>query len=125
MYVECIFLLLFPHEYLYFHNIFVCLEFYIYTDEIVFKWHDPAWVDRYVTNWYQSIVSVFYGVAWLGIGGWGCYIMVSEPQFSTLSLDGPCKWKLKLNFHRESLSKWPNFELQSIHECQEGVESTP
>jgi hypothetical protein len=51
--------------------------------------------------------------------------MVSELQFSTLSLDGPCKWKLKQNFHRESFSKWPNFELQCIHGCQEGAESTP
>jgi hypothetical protein len=28
-------------------------------------------------------------------GGWGCYNMVSELQFSTLSLDGPSKLKLK------------------------------
>jgi hypothetical protein len=51
--------------------------------------------------------------------------MVSELQFSTLSLDGPCKWKLKQNFQREMLLKWKNLEFQNFHECQEGTESTP
>jgi hypothetical protein len=33
-------------------------------------------------------IKTFYGVAWPGLGGRGCYNMVSELQFSTLSLDG-------------------------------------
>jgi hypothetical protein len=33
-------------------------------------------------------IKEFSGVAWLDRGGRGCYNMVSELQFSTLSLDG-------------------------------------
>jgi hypothetical protein len=42
----------------------------------------------------QYGIRVFYGVAWLDLGGWGCYKLVSKLHFSTLSLDGSCKLKL-------------------------------
>jgi hypothetical protein len=62
-----------------------------------------------VTIWYQSLVRVFYGVAWPDLGGWGCYKLVFEAKFT------------EKNHVRNDL----NFELQSIHECQEGIKSTP
>jgi hypothetical protein len=74
--------------------------------------------------WFHNLERVFDGVAWPDLGGWGCYNLVSELQFSTLSLDGPCKWKLKQTFQRELLSKWKKLEFQNVHECQEGTEST-
>jgi hypothetical protein len=37
-------------------------------------------------------MKVFSGVAWTDMGGRGCCNMVSELQFSTLSLDEPSKW---------------------------------
>jgi hypothetical protein len=50
--------------------------------------------------------------------------MVSELYFSTPSLDGSCKWKLKQKFQRELLSKWTKLEFQNVHEFQEGAEIT-
>jgi hypothetical protein len=41
--------------------------------------------------------------------------MVSELQFSTLSLDGMRKLNVDMKFHRELISEWPNFKLQCIH----------
>jgi hypothetical protein len=41
--------------------------------------------------------------------------VVSELQFSTLSLDGPSKLNVEAKFHRELISKWPNFKLQCVH----------
>jgi hypothetical protein len=39
----------------------------------------------------EQRMKAFSGVAWPDLGGRGCYNMVSELQFSTLSLDGPSK----------------------------------
>jgi hypothetical protein len=39
----------------------------------------------------QYGIKAFSGVAWPDLGGQGCYNMVSELQFSTLSMDGPRK----------------------------------
>jgi hypothetical protein len=39
----------------------------------------------------EQRMKVFSGVAWPGLGGRGCYNMVSDLQFSTLSLDRPSK----------------------------------
>jgi hypothetical protein len=42
----------------------------------------------YVTVCSAERKKEFYGVAWPGVDGRGCYKLVSELQFSTLSLDG-------------------------------------
>jgi hypothetical protein len=39
----------------------------------------------------EQRMKAFFVVAWLDMGGRGCYNMVSELQCSTLSLDGPSK----------------------------------
>jgi hypothetical protein len=56
---------------------------------------------------------VCYGVAWPDLEGWGCYKLVSELRFSTLSLDGPYKWKLKQKFQKELLSKWKKLSFRA------------
>jgi hypothetical protein len=45
----------------------------------------------YVTVCSAERTKEFSGVAWPDMGGRGRYNMVSELQFSTLSLDGPSK----------------------------------
>jgi hypothetical protein len=37
----------------------------------------------------EQRIKPYSGVAWPGLVGQGCYNMVSELHFSTLSLDGP------------------------------------
>jgi hypothetical protein len=48
----------------------------------------------------------------------GCYNLVSEPRFSTLSLDGPDKGPLDLRFQVEIVSGGTKFEPYIIYECQ-------
>jgi hypothetical protein len=45
----------------------------------------------YVTVCFAERMTEFSRVSWPGLGGRGRYNMVSELQFSTLSLDGPNK----------------------------------
>jgi hypothetical protein len=45
----------------------------------------------YVTVCSAERMKEFSHVSWPDLGGRGCYNMVSELQFSTLSLDGPSK----------------------------------
>jgi hypothetical protein len=55
---------------------------------------------------YIKMVLLF-GVAWLDLGGWGQYKLVSEPMVLALNLDGPRMWNLKLKFHRELMYRVP------------------
>jgi hypothetical protein len=92
----------------------------------VFVWHSPTglWLGMLQFGLSETReVVMWHAPTWEVLGV--CYNMVSELQFSTLSLDGPCKWKLKQKFQSELLSKWTKFEFQSVHECQEGAERTP
>jgi hypothetical protein len=55
-----------------------------------FMWHSSVDVG-YVTVCSAERTKEFSGVAWPDMDGRGCYKLVSELQFSTLSLDGPNK----------------------------------
>jgi hypothetical protein len=61
---------------------------------------------------FNLMVSEFKIFVWHSpTGGWGCYNMVSELQFSTLSLDGPSKMNVEDKFHRELISEVAKFQV--------------
>jgi hypothetical protein len=61
----------------------------------------------------EQIIQEFSGEERLDLGGWGCYnmrasVFNTEPGWAEQVL-------VEAKFHRGFISKWPNFELQSIH----------
>jgi hypothetical protein len=75
--------------YIYFHKTSVCIYFNCMQIENL---RGIAQLDvRYVTIYSVERMKVFSHVSWPGLGHQGCYNMVSELHFSTLSLDGLSK----------------------------------
>jgi hypothetical protein len=107
-------------------NVFVCLHLYIifharflcvYVLIACSSKHlcGIAQLDAgYVTVCSAERTKAFSRVACLSVDGRGCYNMVSEIHFSTLSMDEPIKLSEEF-FYTGFISKWPDFGLQSIH----------